>query len=104
MFFMGAMPERKVDAMSTQVATTETTATAEQTTEGAKPIVFDDWIATQEEPVKAAVTARFQALENTVKATRDERDAMTKQLRDLSKAQTEGSAAKIALDETILKL
>jgi hypothetical protein len=65
---------------------------------------WDEWMATQDEPVKQLVTSRFSALESTVKATRDERDDMKHQLKELSKAQAEGSDARKALDETISKL
>ena len=83
----------------TNNATTNTTDTTD-----AKPMVFDEWIVGQEEPIKALINNRFSALENTVKATRDERDEVKKQLKDLSKAQAEGSDAKKALEETIAKL
>lgn len=72
--------------------------------EGAMPLVFDEWLGSQDEPIKALISTRFQALETTVRATRDERDSVTKQLKELSRVQVEGSEAKKNLEATIARL
>jgi hypothetical protein len=57
----------------------------------APPASFDEWMATQDEPVKKLITTRFTALESTVRATRDERDEIKKQLKDLLPKVEKGS-------------
>jgi len=78
--------------------------TADQNQPGAKPLVFDTWLTEQDEPVKAVINTRFQALENTVKATRDERDAIKVQVKDLLTKAEKGSALEKSLNETMAKL
>lgn len=72
--------------------------------EGAKPENFDSWLEGQDEPIKELVAARFQTLENTVKATRDERDGLSKQIRGLAKKADEGSEIRRSLEEASAKL
>lgn len=72
--------------------------------EGEKPQTFEGWLETQPEDVKALYTSHTEGLRNTVKATRDERDDLKKQLKDLGKTLEEGSAAKKTVDEMSAKL
>ena len=62
------------------------------------PLNFDGWLNGQDEPVKQLVNERFEALQNTVKATRTEREDLAKQLRDATKKLAEGSEARQALE------
>jgi hypothetical protein len=56
---------------------------------------FDSWLATQEEPVKQLVAARFAVLEDTLQTERSERKSLAKQLKDLSgKLDADSEAAK----------
>ena len=66
--------------------------------EEAQPLTFDGWLNGQDETVKALVEQRFEALQNTVKATRTEREDLAKQLRDATKKLEEGSDARLALE------
>ena len=59
---------------------------------------FDDWLAEQDEATKSLIAVRFTALSNTVKATRDERDALAKQMKDTAKKLEEGSEARKSLE------
>lgn len=70
----------------------------------ATPASFDEWLKGQAEPIKALVTERFKQLETTVRATRTEREALNKQLRDATKKMEEGSEARRALEEVSSKL
>jgi hypothetical protein len=72
--------------------------------QSAMPASYDEWIAGQDETVKTLITGRFQALENTVKSTRDERDDFKKQLKDLSKKAADGSELKQQLDTMTAQL
>jgi hypothetical protein len=58
---------------------------------GATPPSFEDWIKGQDEAVKGVISTRFAALENTVKATRDERDAFQRQIKELLPKAEKGS-------------
>lgn len=66
---------------------------------GATPASFDAWLQAQPEPVKGLVAQRFSALESTVRATRDERDGLSKQVRDLLPKAEKGSALEKSLQE-----
>ncbi len=97
--------------MATDATTATQTATqtgVEETqvaqTQSAMPESFEKWLDGQDEPIKALVSKRFEALDNTVKATRDERDTFSKQLKALAKTQADGSEVKKQLDEAIKQL
>lgn len=49
---------------------------------------WNEWLNAQDETVKTLVNERFQALENTVKSTRTERDAAKNSLGSVSKKAT----------------
>lgn len=68
------------------------------------PETFEKWLEGQPAEVKALYESHTQGLRNTVQATRDERDGLKKQLKDLSKTLEEGSAAKKTVDEMSAKL
>lgn len=72
--------------------------------EGEKPIVFDEWLNAQPEQVKSAYTAHVTGLQNTVKATREERDGLARQIKELSGKVEKGSDAEKALTEISTKL
>jgi hypothetical protein len=71
---------------------------------GATPLDFDEWIKGQDETVKGLITTRFQNLENTVKATRGERDTLAADIKKLAREQKEGSEAKLQLDKISAQL
>lgn len=68
------------------------------------PPTFEGWLDGQPDDVKALYAAHTEGLRNTVKATRDERDDMAKQIKALGKTLEEGSAAKKTVDEVSAKL
>ena len=76
------------------------------TTQGAAdtPANFDEWIGKQPEDVKALYTQHVTGLQNTVKATRDERDALRTQLKDLLPKAEKGSELEKSLTESLGKL
>lgn len=91
--------------MDTQTpATPVTPAPATQQTADVTPASFEEFLETQPETVKALYTSHSEALLNTVRATRDERDGLAKQIKTLAKQQTEGSEAKRQLDEMATQL
>lgn len=71
---------------------------------GATPPVFDNWLAEQDEPIKAMIGERFKALENTVSATRDERDNFKDELKGLRDKAEKGSELETKLTATIEQL
>jgi len=91
---------------TTQQDATDTTAQTDTTQQqaDATPVTFESWITSQPEEIKALVNGRFTALENTVAATRTERDTLKTQVKNLAKTQAEGSEARKALDEISVKL
>lgn len=66
--------------------------------ESAKPADWVSWLDGQDETIKELYKQHSEGLLNTVKATRQERDALAKQIKDLAKSQVEGSDARKALD------
>lgn len=72
------------------------------------PATWDEYVASlpedQQTVVKGLYTAQNQALLNTVKATREERDTMASQLRDAAKQAEKGSKAETDLLEQANKL
>lgn len=70
-----------------------------QETEGEMPASFEEFLEAQPEAVKALYNSHSEALLNTVKATRSERDDMAKKIRELTKGMAEGSEAKRQLEE-----
>jgi uncharacterized coiled-coil DUF342 family protein len=62
---------------------------------------FETWLESQSDEVKTLIQERFESLENTVHATREERDNLNKELKDLSKSIDENSEAGKQLTEAI---
>ena len=65
---------------------------------------FDKWLATQDANTQTLIQERFKALENTVKATRTERDTLSTELKELGKKLDKGSEAEKQLSELTDKL
>lgn len=65
---------------------------------------FELWLSKQDEPTKALLNARFEALENTVKATRKERDDFRKELKEAGLRLEKGSDAEKTISELSDKL
>ena len=85
--------------MADQTTTTATTVTADNSTTASEtPASFEDFLSAQPEAIKALYTSHSEALLNTVKATRSERDDLAKQIKALAKGQAEGSEAKAQLE------
>lgn len=80
--------------------------TSQQTTpeQGETPATWDTWYATQPENVKALYEQHVTGLKNTVQATREERDTLAKQIRDLSTKAEKGSELEKTLTEFTGKL
>ncbi|GAP07120.1 hypothetical protein ATHL_01988 [Anaerolinea thermolimosa] len=60
---------------------------------------FENWLENQDETVKMLIQERFTRLENTVKATRQERDTLSRELKELSKRVEADSEAGRKLSE-----
>lgn len=97
------MPEN-IGNTNQNTDTNNTQNTNTQQAAGATPPSFDEWLAGADEPVKALINTRFTALENTVKATREERDAITKQLKEILPKAEKGSETEKALNDALGKL
>jgi hypothetical protein len=95
------MPE---DTSNNTAANAQQNSQATQNDQGEKPIVFDDWLKAQPEQVQSAYTAHVTGLQNTVKATRQERDDLSRQIKELSGKVEKGSDAERALTEISTKL
>ena len=54
---------------------------------------FEKWLETQDEGVKTLIAERFQALENTVAAVREERNGYSKELKAVGLKLEKGSEA-----------
>jgi hypothetical protein len=65
---------------------------------------FDKWLEKQDESVKALIADRFTALENTVRATREERDSFSIQLKEVGSKLEKGSEAELKIAELNNKL
>lgn len=103
------MPDETRPAGATPASTSPdamsgTTADGQQPAGSATPPSFDEWLKGQDEVVKGLVAERFRQLDSTVKATRAEREALNKQLRDATKKLEEGSEARKALEGMSAKL
>lgn len=96
------MPEPTTQPNSTTADPT-TQPNAEPTT-GATPATFEAWLEGQDETVKTLYQSHNEKLLNTVKSTRDERDAFKKQIKELSSKATEGSELKQQLDAMTAQL
>lgn len=84
--------------------TTNTQTDQPKQTEPQEPINFDDFLGGQDERVKAAYEAHVSGLKNTVKATREERDSLAAQLREVAKKAEKGSELETQLNETLTRL
>jgi predicted outer membrane protein len=69
-----------------------------QQAQGETPASWEEYLATQPESIQGLYTSHSEALVNTVKATRQERDALSKQLKELAKTQAAGSEAQKQLE------
>jgi hypothetical protein len=91
---------------TTTAATTDagaTTGTTQPTeTQSATPESFDAWLEAQEEGVKGLISKRFEALENTARVRKEEREALADQLKDLKKLK--GEELQAAIDDMSVKL
>jgi len=65
----------------------------------AEPIEFESWIKEQPAEVVAAYQEHTAGLQNTVKATRDERDAFSKQVKALTTQAAKGSDLEKSLQD-----
>jgi hypothetical protein len=95
----GAMPTPAAVQPNVTVADPNQVTPPPEPEQGATPESFEAWLDTQDEPIKALVSKRFETLEHTVRATREERDGFSKQIKALAKGQAEGSDAKKQLEE-----
>jgi hypothetical protein len=75
-----------------------------QQQEGETPASFEAWLESQDEQVKGLYETHVGGLRNTVKATRDERDALKSQIKELSSQVEKGSEIEKTLTEFSAKL
>jgi hypothetical protein len=85
--------------MPEPTATPPTTPTASET-----PADWETYLEGQPEAIKALYNTHSEALLNTVRATRTERDALARDIKALAKDQAEGSEARRQLEEVGAKL
>ena len=91
------------DQTATTTTTTAGTAAPVETTV-TQPIKFAEWLASQDEAVRSAYDEHITGLKATVKATRDERDGLAKQIKDLLPKAEKGSELEKSLTEFGAKL
>ena len=72
--------------------------------ESETPKDFESWLEGQDATVKELYNQHSEALLNTVRATRKERDDFAKQVKELAKQTAEGSEARKLLDDMSAKL
>jgi hypothetical protein len=75
--------------------------------EGNQPqieVKFDDWLSKQDEPVRKAYESHVTGLKHTVQATRQERDDLAKQIKDLLPKAEKGSEVEKSLADITVKL
>lgn len=68
------------------------------------PATWDEWLNAQPDTVKGLYTSHVTGLKNTVAATRQERDELAKQVKELLPTVEKGSKAEAALQELSSKL
>lgn len=72
-------------------------------TEGTETVppneTFESWFEKQDESVKGLITGHTQGLSNTVKAVREERDVLSKQIKDLTAKAEAGSETQKQLEK-----
>jgi hypothetical protein len=90
------MPEES----TTTTSTTENTKNAQSET----PASFESWLETQDEQVKGLYEQHTSGLKNAVKATRDERDALAREIKDLMPKAEKGSELEQKLTLTLERL
>jgi len=88
----------------TEQTTTTAADAANQTDAGATPASFEEFLEGQDETIKTLYNSHSEALLNTVRATRDERDGLAKQIKALSKGMADGTEAKKQLEEMSTQL
>lgn len=69
-----------------------------------KPASFETWLEKQPDDVKSLYQSHVTGLQNTVKATRDERDALKQQIKDLLPKAEKGSELEKSLTDFSTKL
>ena len=83
---------------------TQTTTPATTTPASETPASFDAWMGAQPEDIQALYTAHTTGLHNAVKATRDERDTLRTQLKDILPKAEKGGELEKSLNETLTRL
>lgn len=84
----------------------ENTNTANQNTgtEGATPESWDKFLEAQPEPIKQLYNTHTTGLQNAVRATREERDGLAKQIKDLLPKAEKGSEFEKGLQDAVTRL
>ena len=83
---------------------TNAQATTPEQNASETPASWDAWIETQDENVKGLYESHITGLRSTVKATRDERDTLKSQVKELSQKAEKGSEFEKSLAEFTSKL
>jgi len=92
------------DQNTQQTQQTTQQQTNQQTTQQQAKKSWDDVLKELPEDVKALYTEHHTGLQNSVKATRDERDDLAKQIKDLLPKAEKGSELEKSLTEALGKL
>lgn len=88
--------------MPEEASTTNTTEQAND--QQASSETFESWLEKQDAAVKSLYESHIAKLTNTVKATREERDALAKQIKDLLPKAEKGSELERSLTDLSSKL
>jgi hypothetical protein len=90
------------NANTTVADATQATSNTQQASE--TPASWEEFLETQPEEVKALYGTHSEALLNTVKATRDERDTFKKQVKELASKAEKGSELEKSLTDMTARL
>ena len=71
---------------------------------GQADVTFESWLETQDDTVKGLISGHTQGLSNTVKAVRQERDDLAKQIKTLSSKVEAGSDTQKELERMTAEL
>lgn len=90
--------------MTDQIASNAGDGNAQTQQQSATPESWEQYLESQPEPVKALYAQHVNGLQNAVKATRQERDDLAKQVKDLLPKVEKGSELEKSLNEFTSKL
>lgn len=85
------MPEGNDNNTNNGAGTNQQNNQNNQQAQSGTPATWDDWLNGQDEQVRGLYDAHIAGLRNTVQATREERDNLSRQIKELSSKAEKGS-------------